>query len=192
MIKKTKSNIHDDVLTVRSKQQVNKLIRWIGTDRRRYGELMNFFLNGEEQLAKKSAWIIGHCTESHPELAGPWIEPMIKKIQEPETQGALKRNVVRILQFVEIPKKLQGTVTNLCFDLISSPNEEIAVRTFSMTVISNIAKNEPDLMKELATVVRQMLPYSTPAFRARARMIIRTPEIEEESKVSYEEWLNGK
>jgi hypothetical protein len=92
---------------------------------------------------------------------------------------ALKRNAVRILQFADIPRGLQGIVANICFELISSPDESIAVRTFSMTVLAKIARKEPELKKELDIAVRQMLPYATPAFRARAKKVLKKSEIEE-------------
>ena len=140
--------------------------------------LMKYFLQGEEQIAKKSAWIIGHSAELYPELVSPWLKQMIKIMGKPGVHGALKRNVVRLLQFAEIPRSLQGSVANLCFELISSFDEPIAVRTFSMTVLANIAEEEPELRKELEIVVRQMLPYATPAFRARAKKILKNTVME--------------
>jgi hypothetical protein len=94
-------------------------------------------------------------------------------MKQPNAHCAVKRNGVRILQFVDIPRMLQGTVADLCFQYLSSIDEPIAVRTFSMTVLARIAKGEPDLQKEIETVVRQMLPYSTPAFISRARKVFR-------------------
>lgn len=147
-------------------------MRWVGKDKKRLKRLMESFLQGDAFLSKKSAWVVGHCAEAHPELFGRWLKPMIKKMQEPAGDGAVKRNIVRILQFVEIPRSLQGIITNQCFEFLSSVEEPIAVRTFSITVLARIAETEPALHKELELAVRQMLPYSTPAFRARARMIL--------------------
>jgi hypothetical protein len=172
-------NLEKEILAVRSKDQVVTLVRWVGKDTTRFKQLMDFFLEGESKPAQKSAWIIGHCAELHPELVNPWLKAMIKKMRQPGLHGALKRNVVRILQFVDIPRGLQGMVANLCFELIASMEEPIAVRTFSITVLANIAREEPALRKELEIVVRQMLPYSTPAFRARAKKILKDSEIEE-------------
>ncbi|MGD1046859.1 MAG: hypothetical protein ABR936_16245 [Bacteroidota bacterium] len=100
-------------------------------------------------------------------------------MQQPGTHDAVKRNVVRILQFADILHGLQGAVANLCFELISSIDEPIAVRTFSITVFAKIAQEEPGLEKELEIVVRQMLPYATNAFRARAKKVLKNHEIEE-------------
>ena len=103
----------------------------------------------------------------------------------------MKRNVVRILQFVDIPRGLQGIVANQCFEFLSSIDEPIAVRTFSMTVLAKIAKDEPDLKKELELIVRQMLPYGTPAFRARAKKVLKLREIESQKINPDEEWGLG-
>ena len=169
-------DIEEEILAVRSKDHVHTLVMWVGKDKRRFHQLMEYFLHGEEPLAKKTAWIIGHCTELHPSLAAPWLKPMLKKMHENVVHGAVKRNIMRILQFVDIPRSLQGNVASLCFNLISSINEPIAVRTFSMTVLANIAKHEPDLYQELDLTVRQMLPYATPAFRARAKKTLKNRE----------------
>jgi hypothetical protein len=172
-------DIEKEILAVRSKEQVLKLVKWIGKDKTRFGQLMNYVLHREEQLAKKTAWIIGHSAEIYPNMVSPWIKPMLKIMQMPGIHGAVKRNVIRILQFAEIPPGLKGSVANLCFELISSIDEPIAVRTFSITVLAKIAQEEPALKKELEIVVRQMIPYSTPAFRARAKKVLKQTEIEE-------------
>jgi hypothetical protein len=172
-------DIEKDILSVRSKKQVLKLVTWVGKDKLRFQHVMKIFLEGEEPSAKKSAWILGHCVERHPAFVAPWQKHIVKKLQQPGVHEALKRNGVRILQFAEIPRSMQGVVANLCFGFISSHDESIAVRTFSMTVIANIAREEPALRKELETLVRQMIPYSTAAFRARAKKVLKNPGIVE-------------
>jgi hypothetical protein len=179
-------NLDEEIFDVRSKVQVLKLVRWVGKDKSRFQQLMKIFLQGKDPLTKKSAWIIGHCAERHPELVTPWLSAMVKKMQEPGAHGAVKRNVVRILQFVDIPRSLQGIVVSICFEFISSEDEPIAVRTFSMTVIDKIAREEPALKKELEFVVRRILPYATPAFRARARKVLRNSAIEELSDTIWD------
>jgi hypothetical protein len=71
-------------------------------------------------------------------------------------------------------------VANLCFDFISDTKSAVAPQAIAITVISKIAIKEPDLMKELQVHVRQMLPYGTPAFRARAKKLFKCLNIREE------------
>ncbi len=76
--------IEKEILAVRSKDQAATLVKWVGKDKMRFQQLMEFLLQGDEPLAKKSAWIIGHCAEEHPELVSPWLKPMINKMHEQE------------------------------------------------------------------------------------------------------------
>jgi hypothetical protein len=98
---------------------------------------------------------------------------LIAMMKRPGVHPAVKRNTVRLLQTIEIPKSLLGPVTNLCFDFLTSPKETIAVKVFSMTVLARIARQEPDLEKELRLVVAQQLPLAGGAFRSRARHVLR-------------------
>lgn len=85
----------------------------------------------------------------------------------------MKRNVVRILQFVEIPASLLGTVVSLCFSYLGSPDAPIAVRALSMTVLLNASQHEPDLRNELQSMIEQMLPNAGPAIQARAKHVLK-------------------
>jgi hypothetical protein len=85
---------------------------------------------------------------------------------------AVKRNIARLLQHVEIPRRLAGKVYAHCVDLIDDADEPVAVRAFALTVAARIAKSEPDLMNELRLIVRKHLPHTTAAFQKRAREIL--------------------
>ena len=93
-------------------------------------------------------------------------------LDKKDAHVAVKRNIMRLLQDIEIPKPLYGTLTDKCFALLD-PKETIAVRVFSMTVLANIAKQEPDLKKELRIVIEDQLPYGSAGFLSRARKVLK-------------------
>ena len=98
-------------------------------------------------------------------------------MQEEGVPAAVKRNVVRVLQNVVIPKKLHGAVMDICFQFLCDPGETIAVRCFSMTVLTNLSKKYPEIKNELRTVLEEALKQKASAgFRARAKNI--TEELE--------------
>jgi hypothetical protein len=181
-------NLESEIRSTRSKQQVVKLVRWVGKNQDRFDQLMELFLQEDEELTRRAAWVVGHCAEAYPDLMKPWLKPMLKKMKHPGVHCAVKRNGVRILQFVDIPYGLQGSVADLCFKYLTSIDEPIAVRTFSMTVLAKIAQDEPALQKEIETTIRQMLPYSTPAFYSRARYLLKDVPPERKIKKDFEEW----
>lgn len=137
---------------------------------------MDLFLRGEYRVTQRSAWIINLCAEQHPGLLRPYLGKMIARMQEPGVHEAVRRNVIRILQFVETPKGLLGTVATVCFSYLSSGDQPIGVKVFSMTVLGNIARQEPGLKRELRLLIEQQLPYGSAGFRSRARRVLKMIE----------------
>ena len=166
-------NLESEILKEHSKRNAEKIPRWIGNDPKRFEQLMKLFLYGEYRVVQRSAWIVSLCTEQFPSLIAPWLSKMINRSQDAEVHDAVKRNVLRALQFIYIPKSLQGKVVNICFDFLHSSDTPIAVKVFSMTVLANIAKNEPDLKSEVILVIQEMLPYGGPAIVSRAKKVLK-------------------
>lgn len=170
----TSMDLESEILREHSKQNMVRIARWVGTDSARFKQLMELFLHGDYRTTQLAAWVVSYyCVEWHPQLARPWLKPMLKRMQEPGVHDAVKRSVLRILQFVDIPRSLQGSVATVCFGYLQSPDTPIAVRVFSMTVLARIAEQQPDLRNELKLVIQQMLPYGGAAIRARARNVLK-------------------
>jgi hypothetical protein len=94
-------------------------------------------------------------------------------MSEPGVPVAVKRNVVRILQFVDIPEDLHGEVMNICFELLGDLRETIAVRVFSMTVLARLAEIYPDIRQELRIIIEDELSHQPSAgFKSRAKKIL--------------------
>lgn len=171
-------NLKSEILKEHSKSQVIKIVRWIGSDKHRFAQLMYLFLNGEYRIVQRSSWVVSVCGEKHPELILPWLSVMIKKAEEHNVHEAVQRNVVRVLQFLALPKKVQGRAANLCFNFLQSPEAPVAVKAFSMTVLANIAEGEPDLKREVALVIEEMLPYGSAGIRSRGKKVLKQLSVE--------------
>jgi hypothetical protein len=91
----------------------------------------------------------------------------------PGIHNAVKRNTMRLLQFAKIPKAYSGQVVEKCFHYLLDKKEAVAVKVFSMTVLSHIVRNEPELKHELRIIIEDYLPYATPGFISRARKVLK-------------------
>ena len=169
-------NLLHEILKEHSKRNTVRLARWIGSDKKRFKDLMKLFLKGEYRVTQRSAWIVMHCAEMHPNLIIPYLNKMIERMFEPGVHVAVKRNVVRILQNIEVPKQLLGKVATVCFDFLASQHEPVAVKAFSMTVLANIVRKEPELKDELRLLVEQQMPWGTAGFKARGRKTLKQLE----------------
>ncbi len=160
-------DIRQALLAEHSKAQTMKIVTYIGADEKRFAELMKIFFAGEYRLTQRAAWPLNYCAEQQPD----YLPKLLNCLSRDDVHDAVKRNIVRLLQFVEIPKKLHAKTYSLCVDLVDDPNEGIAIRVFAMTVAARIAKAEPALMNELQLIIRQHLPHSTAAFQNRVQKI---------------------
>jgi hypothetical protein len=97
----------------------------------------------------------------------------LKNLEKPNLHNSVKRNTVRLLQDIAIPKKFQGQVMNLCFDYISSPDEAAAVKAFSLTILENLSNQYPEIKPELKTIIEDRWDYESAAFHSRARKILK-------------------
>ncbi len=155
-----------------SKRQTAAIVEYIGDDADRFAELMQIFFAGEYRLTQRAAWTMNYCAVHHPSLIQPYLPKLLKLLQRDDQHDAVKRNIARLLQYIDVPKKLHAQVYSLCVELVDDPREPAATRVFAMTAAARIAKIEPALLSELRLIVEQHLPHATAAFKKRAQTIL--------------------
>ena len=162
-------NLREEILKEHSKKQALKISGWIGNNTDRFRQLIDIFLHDEYRVVQRSAWVVGHVAEKYPEMVKPFLPKIVNRLYDNNIHTAVKRNVVRILQFIPVPKSLQAKVMNKCFDYLNDPIETIAVRCFSMTVLTNLAMKYPEIKNEVIASINISIKNSTPGYRARAK-----------------------
>jgi hypothetical protein len=162
-------NLRQEILQEHSKSQCTKIMQWIGQSQQRFDELMNLFLQDEYRVVQRAAWPVSNCVMAHPQLIKKHWGKIIKNLQESNIHDAVKRNTVRLMQQIDIPKKHQGEVMNICFNYLQSPTEPVAVKVFSLTVLSNLAKLYPEIIPEIKVIIDEQLPHQTAAFKSRVK-----------------------
>ena len=167
-------NLRSEILKEHSKAQCNKITAWVGDDQQRFDELFNLFLNDEYRVTQRAAWPLSYCVEAHPTFIKKRFGELIKNLQKPGLHNAIKRNTVRILRTIDIPKKYQGEVMNSCFQFVESPTEAVAVKAFSLNVLGNLAKLYPDILPEIKLLIEEQLPNQTAAFKSSARHLLQS------------------
>ena len=165
-------NLRDEILAEHSKRQTARIVDWVGSDPGRFAELMQLFLGDTYRVTQRAGWPLSNSVEKHPELIKPYFSKLLKQVERDDVHIAVKRNVVRLLQFVEIPKRFGGRIFDACYRLLDDPSEPVAVRVFSMTVAANIAKDSPELLDELRLVATKYPHLMTPGFKARLRRVL--------------------
>jgi hypothetical protein len=165
-------NIREALRVEHSKRQTMAIVRYVGDDANRFRDLMTIFLGDEYRPTQRSSWAVNYCVEHHPELVKPYVAKLIDLLEERDGHDAIRRNIARLLQFVEIQPRFRGRVFEACYDLVDDPKQPVAVRVFAMSVAANIARSEPDLMNELRLMCEKYLPSASAGFKSRARRVL--------------------
>ncbi len=161
------------ILSAHSKAMKDKVVKYVGRNPVRFKELVSIFLTGPYRVTQRAAWPLSYCVQKHPALIKPHLKTVLNYLGKPGIHDSVKRNTIRLLQGIDIPKSLQGKAANICFEYLSNPKEPIAVRVFSMTVLANMAKENPELKNEIIPIIEDQLPYGSAGFRSRGMKVLK-------------------
>jgi hypothetical protein len=166
-------NLREMILAENSKSQTNKVVKWVGQSQQRFDELFKLFLSKDTDMSRRAAWSLSYCTRAYPKLINKHLGKLIKNLQKEDLHDAIKRNSVRILEHIDIPKRYHGDTMNTCFNFIQSPGESVAIKAFSLTVLGNLLPLYPDIRNELKLVIEECWEHETAAFRSRAKKLLK-------------------
>ncbi len=171
-------NIKAEILAKHNQAQRDKIVKYVGDNKDRFDEMMQLFLSENYRITQRISWPVSNAAILHPQLIKPYLAKMIKQLRNEKLHVAVKRNTVRLLQFIVIPEKLMGETVSICFDLLNNPKEAIAVKAFCMTVIYNCTKKFPGLKDELALSIKDqiLLPTASAGIKNRGNKVLKLLE----------------
>jgi hypothetical protein len=167
------------ILKEHSKAQCERIVRYVGNDKTKFAGLMELFLRGEYRVTQRAGWPLSYCVKKHPELMQPYFTVIVDYLDKPGTHEAVTRNIVRLLQYVDIPKRLHGRVMNTCFELVSGNETPVAIKAFSLSILEKLAGSYPEIKHELKLIIEERWPHETAAFHSRARKILKKFKVAE-------------
>jgi hypothetical protein len=167
-------NLREQILKEHSKAQCSKIVKWVGASQQRFDELFHLFLNDEYRVVQRAAWPVSYCVIAHPVFIDKHWNKLVKNLQKPSLHNSVKRNSVRLLQGLAIPKRHQGAVMDICFNYLASPTEAIAIKAFSLSVLTNLSKQYPEIIPEIKLLIEEQLPRQTPALVTKAAKFLKS------------------
>jgi hypothetical protein len=165
-------NLRETILAEHSRANCDRIVGWVGNSQARFDKLFDLFLNGEYRLNQRAAWPINYCVINHPNLIASNFPKLIKNLYKKGIHDAVKRNTVRFLQDIDIPRRFHGAIMDICFGYISSPTEPVAIKCFSLSVLQNLSKEYPEIKNEIITIISQDW-QKTPGLKSRAKKFLK-------------------
>lgn len=150
-----------------------QVVAMVGKDYENYSDLIDLIINYECPVSEKAAWAMNHCFEDGVGFFEDYFEELVPVIGSSTYSDSVKRNIVRILQFVEIPKEYHVSVIDSCFELLTNTQTAIAVKAFSMGVLEKMVKLYPELKNELVAAIEDLLPKASSGIKNRGQKILK-------------------
>ena len=166
-------NIRETIIEEHSKAQCTRIVNYIGNNQQRFDELVHIFLNDEYMVVQRAAWPMSYSVIAHPRLIKKHLKKIVLNLKKPGIHDAVKRNTVKLLQEIDIPKPLQGNVMDICFEYVADPQEAVAVKAFSLSILAKLARHYPEIIPEIKLLIEDQLPHQTPAFISRAKKVLK-------------------
>jgi hypothetical protein len=160
-----------------SKAQCDRIVRYVGGDPSKFAELIDAFLAGPGRITQCAAWPISYIVIAHPLLVTPHLSDLILVLGKPGIHDAVKRNILRMLPSVKIPAARREKLIELCFSFLTNRSEPVAVHVFAMEVLARLLEPYPELLRELAMIIEDQLPYASPGYRSRGMKILKKIKI---------------
>src|SRR5687768_4349749 len=98
-----------------AKKDVRKVVDYVGDNPVRFKALINIFLQGPYRVTQRVSWAITCIAERHQSVVRPHLKRLLDYLKRSEADNTIKRNTIRLLQFIDIPKAHEGAIANLCF-----------------------------------------------------------------------------
>ncbi|MCB0700226.1 MAG: hypothetical protein KDC11_10270, partial [Chitinophagaceae bacterium] len=110
-------DIREQLSITNSTENIELVANWVAHDDKKFRQLLKLFLDDEYRIVQRAAHALGKVVDINPEAIQPHIVTLVKKLSEPDVPVAIKRNIVRVLQYIDIPEEYHGALMNVCFNL---------------------------------------------------------------------------
>ena len=169
-------NIELELLKEHSKANSARIGDYIIENSEELKTLVSLFLSRKKVVSQRSGMVISYVHDLSPEIFNIELKEEIIKtlIHEDNIEVAVKRNIVRILQTMQIPIKYHSLIFNNALELMINPKEAIAVRAFCMQILYNLTSIYPELKLELILSLENILLLNNEAgIQSRGRKILK-------------------
>ncbi len=167
-------DIREQLLFEFSKSNAELIVRKIGQDETKIGELVLLFLGSDKKLALRASMVLARIMDKRPYLMESYIDQFVKVFVEKDTAVAVIRMIARFFQSYALPEEYQGVVLDRSYELLINSEQPIAVRAFAMGTIVNISKEYDELKAEFKLVLEDLYTEGAKGLENKRRNILKT------------------
>lgn len=148
-----------------SRQNIDQIIEMVSGSKELLNELWSIFISLKEPESRRAAWAIDLMVESRQLVMNDsQIIKIIENLQLLKHDG-LKRHSLRIIDNNKLLPETTGLLALNCFNWLESPCESVAVKLYSIRILTKISDIETELKRELIDLIEIQMDEATPGLK---------------------------
>jgi hypothetical protein len=129
-----------------------------------FEEAIKLAVSNKQPYSWRAAWLLWSCMEENDQRIQGYVKNIINTITT--KNDGHQRELLKILLKMQLNEDYEGFLFNVCVDVWEKIYKRPSVRLTSLKIIVKIAKNHPDLSREIILLTQnQYLDSLSPAVK---------------------------
>ncbi len=134
--------------------------------------ILNLMYQDTYPLSMRAARVIWLIGERYPDFIKSYMPEMIAKLPAFKVDG-VRRNILALIENSPLPEIDLGNLFEYCYTALENVKEPISVRGYSITILYEISRLEPQLKTELINFFESLLPNDSIGIETRIKHTLR-------------------
>ena len=137
--------------------------------------LIEMSFSNSQPEAWRAAWVLADLVKNNiliREKIQVLSSNIVKRFKDFNSPGQI-REFLKVVQYLDVNEEDMGLLIDLCFNWLLDRKADQSFRVYSMQIIFNYSKKEPDLLPELKAIIEQEMEYALPGFKSRGKKILK-------------------
>lgn len=151
-------------LTDSSKMLIDSAVNLLCEKPDDYAALLELVDEAVGPKSQRAARAASHAIVEFPDLFGAFVPRIINSLLETRDES-VKFHLLRTFAEGPLPtdEDLRDALSSFCFDALESATKKIAIKVYSVIILSKLTDEFPELKPELAMIFRRQLEGAPPA-----------------------------
>lgn len=138
-------------------------------------DLIDLSLGNGQPQGWRAAWVLAELVKQDRnllKLIQPYSTKIIDLFPSFNSPGQI-REFLKIVQLLDLTDDEMGLLLDLCYKWLLDKKSDESFKIYSMEIIFEFSKKEPDILPELIAIIEQEMVYAKPGFKCRGKKILK-------------------
>jgi hypothetical protein len=132
------------ILTTTHKPQ---MVAYVNSNPSCFEELVKLAMGDKQPYSWRASWLLWSCIEKNDKRIQKYLKDFIQVL--PTRVDSQKRELMKILEMMEIPDELEGLLFDQCMAIWEKLDQQPSVRINAFKILVKIVGRHPELREEL-------------------------------------------